>query len=51
MRNLDTSRNLGSSFIRDLLLDAHQRAKTIFICLNKENKSETSASFGITICL
>lgn len=43
------SRNLGSSFIRTLLLNAYQIAKAIFICFTKEDKSETMAAFRITI--
>lgn len=46
---LDTSRNLGSSLIRALLLDAYQTAKAIFVSFSKKNKSETVAAFGITV--
>lgn len=45
----DTSRNLGNSLIRALLLDAYQTAKAIFVSFSKKNKSETAAAFGITV--
>ena len=33
-------KNLGSSFIRALQLDAYQITKAVFICFNKEHKSK-----------
>ena len=36
----DLKRNLGSSFIRALQLDAYQITKAVFICFSKEDKSK-----------